>query len=314
MSTNKHGLTRSSLDAETKRQIRQNSGFGCVICGNAIGEYDHVDPEFANAKVHDPNKMTFLCYQHHGKVTKKQLSRETVKAAMANPHALSSGFSFEAFDLGNAPPTIHFGAMSAKGCQYLIRVEGKPVFWIRSPKNAGEPFLLNAEFRNALGEVMLRIIDNEWQVRKENWDVDVVSNRITIRAALRRINLILRTEPPNDIFIDQMDMETGFGRIICDKNRFRILRPTGEEVINASSLLLMSHVSAVDIDSRGVGVGVGGGITMISGRIGDSTPSVSKLPDMKNYDQMYSQKVPRNASCPCGSKIKYKKCCGRMTP
>ena len=113
---NKHGLKRSDLGMALKRSIRQRSGFGCVVCGNAIGEYEHVDPEFADAKEHDVNGMTFLCIQCHGKVTKGHLSKETVKNWMSQPAALRTGFSFEAFDIGSQPPTIRFGPMSAVNC------------------------------------------------------------------------------------------------------------------------------------------------------------------------------------------------------
>jgi magnesium chelatase family protein len=46
---NKHGLSRT-IPAEIRREIRQRSKFGCVICRNAIYTYEHIDPTFVNAK------------------------------------------------------------------------------------------------------------------------------------------------------------------------------------------------------------------------------------------------------------------------
>jgi len=57
--TNKHGLPRH-IPPEIKRAIRQACGFGCVTCGSAIGQYEHIDPEFAEATSHDPEKMAYL--------------------------------------------------------------------------------------------------------------------------------------------------------------------------------------------------------------------------------------------------------------
>ena len=57
---NKFELSRT-IPEPIKRQIRQDSGFGCVICGLGIIQYEHVDPEFHLAKIHDPSKMTLLC-------------------------------------------------------------------------------------------------------------------------------------------------------------------------------------------------------------------------------------------------------------
>ena len=93
---NKYGLRRSDLTSDQKRQIRQQAGFGCVVCGNAIGDYEHIDPEFSEAGEHDVSKMAFLCIQCHGKVTRRQLSKQSVLTARENPAALESGFSFEA--------------------------------------------------------------------------------------------------------------------------------------------------------------------------------------------------------------------------
>ena len=58
--TNKHGLSRYIPEA-IKREVRQRCGFGCVICGFGFYDYEHFDPDFADAKFHDPNGMTLLC-------------------------------------------------------------------------------------------------------------------------------------------------------------------------------------------------------------------------------------------------------------
>ena len=52
---NKHGLPRT-IPPDVKRAVRRACGFGCVICGLGIVDYEHVDPTFADALVHDPEK------------------------------------------------------------------------------------------------------------------------------------------------------------------------------------------------------------------------------------------------------------------
>lgn len=59
MEVNKHGLSRY-IDAVIRRQIRQNCRFGCCICGNAIIDYEHVDPPFENATEHNPDEAFSL--------------------------------------------------------------------------------------------------------------------------------------------------------------------------------------------------------------------------------------------------------------
>ncbi|WP_140145769.1 HNH endonuclease, partial [Vibrio parahaemolyticus] len=77
---NKHGLSRY-IPEDVKRKVRQKCGYGCVVCGTAIVEYEHVDPEFSEAKEHDPDKIVLLCSQCHAKVTRKFLSKESIKLA-----------------------------------------------------------------------------------------------------------------------------------------------------------------------------------------------------------------------------------------
>ena len=48
---NEHGLPRH-IPADVARAVRQECGFGCVICGVALIQYEHFDPEFAEAREH----------------------------------------------------------------------------------------------------------------------------------------------------------------------------------------------------------------------------------------------------------------------
>lgn len=46
---NKYGL-KDTISSLVKREVRQRCGFGCVNCGNAVYQYEHLDPTFAEAK------------------------------------------------------------------------------------------------------------------------------------------------------------------------------------------------------------------------------------------------------------------------
>lgn len=73
MSKNKHGLSRTIPD-KIKEQVRKNSGFGCVICGVGIIEYEHVNPEFKDCTEHNSENITLLCPTCHSKKTRGFLS------------------------------------------------------------------------------------------------------------------------------------------------------------------------------------------------------------------------------------------------
>jgi hypothetical protein len=107
---NKYRLDRY-IPSNIRRQIRQNSGFGCVICGCAICEYEHVNPPFSSAREHDPDKMTFLCSNCHDKVTRKIWSKDKVVKAMKNPYSLINKQSRFKLDLTGSNSWINFGGI-----------------------------------------------------------------------------------------------------------------------------------------------------------------------------------------------------------
>ena len=75
---NKYGLGRY-IESDTRRLIRKRCGFGCVICGIGFFDYEHFDPDFAEAKEHNPEGMTLLCMQCNQKRRRGTLSASTVK-------------------------------------------------------------------------------------------------------------------------------------------------------------------------------------------------------------------------------------------
>lgn len=202
---NKHGLKRD-IPAAVKREVRQNCGFGCVVCGLSIYEYEHIDPSYSEAKEHDPKRIALLCPQCHAKVTRGFMSKESVKDALNKPYCKSTGFSNEFFDFGTAHPQIVFGGVTLKNCNIPIQVKDVPLFEIKAPEENGGPFLLSAHFYNSRGEEHLVIEDNEWKVANWNWDVETVGGAITIKDRPRHIALKLRADPPRGIVVEKVDM------------------------------------------------------------------------------------------------------------
>ncbi|WNG79930.1 hypothetical protein C6A86_016810 [Mycobacterium sp. ITM-2016-00316] len=55
---------RPPIPDPMKREVRQRCGFGCVICGHPIYEYEHMD-DYAVVKRHGVANITLLCDGHH---------------------------------------------------------------------------------------------------------------------------------------------------------------------------------------------------------------------------------------------------------
>lgn len=82
--TNRHGLNRY-IPEEVKEFVRKRDRFGCVICGDPVIEFDHVDPPFAEAQSHDKDAIASLCSNCHSRKDKGFISIDNIKKAMSNP-------------------------------------------------------------------------------------------------------------------------------------------------------------------------------------------------------------------------------------
>jgi hypothetical protein len=123
---NKFGLSRDIPDP-LKREARQACGFGCVICGASIVEYEHFDPDFAEAREHNPARIALLCPSCHANVTRKFWPKEKVKTARLAPRCKQTNFSWGAFDFGQRHPTIRFAGTLLRNCQIPVAAGGVPL-------------------------------------------------------------------------------------------------------------------------------------------------------------------------------------------
>lgn len=240
---NKFGLNRT-IPEPIKRQIRQQSGFGCVICGLGIIQYEHVNPEFKYAHSHDPALMTLLCPGCHGKITTRMWSKQKVIDAMQNPICLTKGYTNEVFDIGNGRPRIHFAGSVIENTPIPLMIKGMPVFEIKPGGEESGTFLLNATFMDSKGNNTLNIVDNEWCATTNNWDIEVVGPTITIREGERRIALQLTATPPDQITVSRVEMLVGGLLISGNENQFTISHPnqTGQFIKFSRCLLSNSRV------------------------------------------------------------------------
>ena len=180
--------------------------FGCVCCGSAIYQYEHVDPPFAEAMAHEPDKIALLCGCCHDCVTKGLWSKDKVKEAMQAPKCLAAGFSFGAFDVGTAWPEVVLGDCQCQETRAILVVYGERLLEVEPPEAASAPFRLSGRFYGEAGGLIFEIVRNEWRGPISNWDIELAGPRITIRSGPRRIALMIRADPPNKLVVERLEM------------------------------------------------------------------------------------------------------------
>ena len=205
MTKNSFGLSQDIPEA-VKRAVRQHCGFRCVICGVSIVEYEHVMPEFAKAKRHDPECITLLCPNCHARVTRNYLSKRRIREAMAKPKCRETGFSFSPFDIGSVPLLIKIAGLTLKNCPTPIRVREWSLIRVEQPEVEGGPYQVSASFFDGSGNPSLFLEKNEWRIFSGQWDVEVVGGRIEFHSEPRVVALALAFDPSNGIIVEKIDM------------------------------------------------------------------------------------------------------------
>jgi len=206
--TNRFGLSLA-IPSGIKKTIREQSGFGCVICGIGIWEYEHVDPEWINCEFHDPSNMTLLCQECHSKKAKGMISIKAIRDSMLNPFTKRPSFYNKFFNFNTDPLEITFAGHTFHNCKVPIKVDGFPLIEILPPERSGYSIRLSGSFCDSDGGMSLYIIKNEWRAFSEKWHVEVAGHKIIIRGKQGLIHLIIVAAPPNGILIERIRMNYG---------------------------------------------------------------------------------------------------------
>jgi hypothetical protein len=92
------------------------------------------------------------------------------------------------------------------------------------PGQQGEPGKITAGFTDDNGKELLRLDENEWTGRTDNWDIEVVGKRITVRKRLGEIKLRLRLDPPGRIVVEHLDMRVGDAHVLATEKSYVVGR------------------------------------------------------------------------------------------
>ncbi len=206
MRVNKHGLSRT-IDSDIKRQIRKECGFGCVICGSAIYQYEHIIPEFKDAKNHDVDKMALLCGSCHLNVTKGLWSKEKIFEHRKNPFSIINKESAFSMDITNKNKiNITLGNCSFINTNNIVEIDNKVILKILPPECKGAPPRITANFFDQNETEVASIYNNEWIGNLEAFDIESVGSEFTIRSAKYKIDLKIEIKHPNIINILKINL------------------------------------------------------------------------------------------------------------
>lgn len=134
--------------------------------------------------------------------------------------------------------------------QVLLKYHGTEIIRV-DPGQNGEPGAISAVFTDDLGTPILELRRNEWVGSLNNWDVEIVGARITVRSSQGRVALQLRLDPPGRIIIERLDMRIGSGHVIATEETYAIGRYLAEDEalwLHASIRISRSTTSGAAIE------------------------------------------------------------------
>lgn len=214
---NKYGLSRH-IPENIKYILRKEAGFGCVICGRAICSYEHIDPEFKDAKDHDPEKMAFLCEGCHSKITRKFWSKEKVFQAKKKPWCIQKGKCHSSFDVADSIIEVTLAGNKFYKSDDLIVIDNTEILKISPPEEMGAPYRLSGNFYDKIGKMIFSIKENEWVGEVTNFDINYVGGRIIIKNSYNETALQILCDPPRRLIIEKINLYYKGAKIIGDQN------------------------------------------------------------------------------------------------
>ncbi len=236
------------IDEPTKRAIRQKCGFGCVICGMPIYDYDHIE-QHAIVQEHDPANIVLLCPAHHAEKTRGRMDTEVVRKAAVTPFNRARDHSSPygrlmvgkggELQIGGNQYEFDFGDLP-KGRFDAIRLGGQSVVGLSSEDGV---LSLDVLMTAPDGGIILKIDQGQMTVARGVWDFSIEGPTVKIREKLRRI------------WLEMEFMRNGL-KIL----RGRFVRPPYDLAITPDAQVLLiggqSQISMKGCRIRGCKVGV----------------------------------------------------------
>jgi trigger factor len=204
---------RPPIPPEIKREVRRRCGFGCVLCGMPLYEYEHM-LEWSQVQRHVADELTLLCRLHHGEKTNGLLPLEVVAAANSNQYNIRAGvsrrhflhYSGQAVKLRVADSCFEYTNLPNGAFVAPLVIDGLPIVGFRVEE---DELLLNFIAFNEINRPIIQIVDNELVYDTSQWDIEWIAQTLTVREGRGRILLKLIFSPPSEIVIAK-------GRILCN--------------------------------------------------------------------------------------------------
>ncbi len=286
---------------EVMRTLRQEVGFGCHVpgCGNPYLHWHHFDPPWHIRQHHDPAGMIALCSEHHGKADAGAFTWEQLNAfkATAQDRPVGGRFDWLRRDL-----IVRVGTNFSFKTPTVLTYGPHPLIWFT--RDAEQHLLVNIQLANPAGDPRPVMRESYWVLSGK--PVDVVSPR-------SGKNIDIKYQNGDRVRVD-------FKEVMSEDEglrRFPKLWPSSHITVYPATICDLTYrIAGTTIDIGPSHFKVGGSSFRHCTYTECGPISLGEFPgamlQLHTGAILLPRSARRNDLCPCGSNVKFKKCCGAL--
>ena len=178
---------RPETPSDVRRQLRQEAGFGCCVCGHPFIQFHHIIP-WAVEQHFRPEDMMAACGSCHPLFTVGAITESEQRQYKSRPKNILDKELRGKLYVTTSELRIRLGGAISLETPKLITLGGKTVLEVRRNPEDGR-MLVSAEIQSRDGGVIGQLIDNEWSMAPEGvWDFECFPRNATIRQGLGDIS------------------------------------------------------------------------------------------------------------------------------
>lgn len=183
-------MTRKT-PSSVARQLRQEAGFGCCVCGSPIIQYHHII-EWSDEEHFRPEDMMALCPLCHDRATKGAMPKEEQRKHKKEPHNINRGYANGLLAIRQDYCAAQLGSITVVGEGTFLRCNGEDMFGLWMGEGNLE---VSLKLFDESGELILEIDRNEWISGDPlPWDIEADWQVLTLREKARKISISLNAK------------------------------------------------------------------------------------------------------------------------
>jgi hypothetical protein len=154
--------------------------------------------------MHVPESIVLLCPNHHAEVTKGVIPKSVVANASRDPAAVRAGYSHRSLPWFSDELMFKVGGLVTRGTPIPFMIRDAVPVMFEPPRDGGHATTISASIDDPNGVNILRVENDEWQVRDATSDFEWIGNRYIFRSQNKQVVLQLRFDAPGLLAIERL--------------------------------------------------------------------------------------------------------------